>query len=267
MFNKILVVYNEKLSRKHLASIERVKELLAGNCNKYCIAKCHELCEDNFKGIDLAITIGGDGTFIRAASFIKVKDTLIIGINSEPELSEGALTSINENELDFLKDILEGRYKTILRERARVKRNNVLLNELALNEVYAGAANQFHTSRYIIKFRGKSEEQRSSGVLVVTGSGSNAWFKSAGGIPFRFNEKKLKFLVREPFSGDRLFKPKLLCSEISEGEKIEFEGKRYNGGIIAIDANSIYDFNAGDKIEIELSGCPLSVVVKSEDER
>ena len=263
MFNKILIVYNEKLSKKHLASIEKVKELLAGK--EYCIAKCHELCEDDFKGIDLAITIGGDGTFIRTARFIK--NELILGINSEPELSEGALTSINENEIPVLKEILQGKYKTISRERARIKRNNVLLNELALNEVYAGAANQFHTSRYIIKFKGKSEEQRSSGVLVVTGSGSNAWFKSAGGIPFRFNEKKLKFLVREPFSGDRLFKPKLLLSEISECEKIEFEGKRYYGGVIAIDANSIYDFNAGDRIEIELSDCPLKVIVKKENEK
>ena len=261
MFRKILVTYSEKLAEKHARTVDKVKNLLKGR--DFSIIKSNELCEDNFKDADLAVTIGGDGTFIRAASFIKAKDTLIIGINSEPEFSEGALTSINENELDFLKEILDGRYKTISRERASIKRNNVLLGELALNEIYVGAASQFHTSRYIIKFREKSEEQRSSGVLIATGSGSNAWYKSAGGIPFGFNEKKLKFLVREPFFGNRVFKPKLLCGEISEGEKIEFEGKRHSGGIIAIDANSVYDFNAGDKIEIELSGCPLSVIVKS----
>lgn len=260
MFNKILVTYSEKLTEKHARTVDKVKSLLKGR--NFSILKSHELCESDFNKVDLVITIGGDGTFIRAASFIKTKSMLIIGINSEPELSEGALTSINENELDFLEKVLKGEYKTISRERASVKRNNCILKDLALNEVYAGASNQFHTSRYIIKFKGKSEEQRSSGVLVVTGSGSNAWFKSAGGIPFKFNEKKLKFLVREPFSGDRLFKPKLLKGEISECEKIEFEGKRYDGGIIAIDATSVYGFNAHDKIEIELSGCPLNVIVK-----
>ena len=262
MFRKILVTYSEKLAEKHARTVDRVKSLLKGR--NFSVVKSYELCEDNFKDVDLAITIGGDGTFIRAASFIRSNSTFILGINSEPEFSEGALASINENELDLLKEILDGRYKIISRERAKVKRNNLLLKELALNEVYAGAANQFHTSRYIIKFKEKSEEQRSSGVLVVTGSGSNAWYKSAGGLPFSYAEKNLKFLVREPFFGNRVFKPKLLCGEIPEGEKIGFEGKRHSGGVIAIDANSVYDFNSGDKIEIELSGCPLNVVVKED---
>ena len=88
--------------------------------------------------------------------------------------------------------------------------NNKLIKELALNEVYIGAKSQFHTSRYTIKLNGDGEEQRSSGVLIVTGSGSNAWYKSAGGEPFPCEEKKLKFLVREPYQ-KRVFKPKILC--------------------------------------------------------
>ena len=33
---------------------------------------------------------------------------------------------------------------------------------------------------------------------------------------------KLKFIVREPFVGSRLFNPKLLKGEFGKGEKIEF---------------------------------------------
>jgi NAD kinase len=105
MFKKILIVYSEKLTNKHLETLEKVKNLVNGmNC---LITKSHELNEVYFEGIDLVITIGGDGTFIRAATFLK--DSLILGINSEPEYSEGALTSIKENELDLLKEILDGK--------------------------------------------------------------------------------------------------------------------------------------------------------------
>jgi len=258
MFKKILIVYSEKLTKKHLETVEKVKKML--NEKICCEVRADHLAEENFKDIDLVITIGGDGAFIRASQFLE--NQLIIGINSEPEFSEGALTSIDETELDFLNKILEGKYNILKRERIKVKLNNKELKELALNEIYVGSAAQFHTSRYLIKFNGKEEEQRSSGVLITTSCGSNAWFKSAGGTPF--NEKdKLKFLVREPYFGNKVFKPKILTGEIKKGEKIEFEGKRHNGGIVAINADKIYDFNLNDKVEVELSDRPLNVIVKN----
>ena len=93
---------------------------------------------------------------------------------------------------------------------------------------------------------------------IVTSSGSNAWYKSAGGKPFP-EQDILKFLVREPFSG-RIFKPKILVGEIKPREKISFESKRYAGGVIALDSDAVYEFNNNDKAEIQLSDKPLNVI-------
>lgn len=257
MFEKILIVYSEKLTEKHLKTVEKVKALVSDR--KFSVVRADKLQESDFDNIELVITIGGDGAFIRAANFIK--NQLILGINSEPEYSEGALKSLMENELEILKDILAGKFRLIKRERAEVKRNGIKIPHLAM-EVYVGSFSQFHTSRYVLKFKNQEEEQRSSGVLITTGSGSTAWYKSSGGLPFSFSEKKLKFIVREPYFGERLFKPKILHGEILQGEKIEFKSTRYKGGVVALDANITQDFNTGDVVEIYLSDCPLNVIVK-----
>lgn len=258
MFKKILLVYSEKLSENHKKVIEKVKKILIGKIF-FCL-NVRDLDEKYFREIDLAISVGGDGTFIRTSHFLE--DIPILGINSEPKQSEGALTSLKENELEKIKDILNGKFKIIKRERAEVFLNDKKIKELALNEVYIGSEHQFHVSRYKIKFKNFEEEQRSSGVLITTGSGSMAWYKSAGGNPFSFSEKILKFLVREPYSG-KIFSTKILQGEIKENEKIEFESRRHNEGIVAIDSNVVYPFNFGDKVEVFPSEKPLKVIILS----
>lgn len=49
----------------------------------------------------LIITLGGDGTFVSASSFIKSRSTCILGINSDPSNSEGFLLGL---ELKSLRD-------------------------------------------------------------------------------------------------------------------------------------------------------------------
>jgi NAD+ kinase len=257
VFNEIVVAYSEKISRNHVDTVSKVSEMLTGRDVK--IVKSRELDESCFSGADLVITIGGDGAVIRAAAF--VRDCPLLGINSEPEMSEGALTGIMDRGLDFLKDVFKGDFQTLKRQRAEVVLNGRVLEHPALNEVYVGAESQFHTSRYIIRHKNDEEEQRSSGVLIATGSGSNAWYMAAGGVPFGCGEEKLKFVVREPFRG-RLFKARITGGEILKGESVAFESKRDEGGIIALDANIVHCFNCGDKALVRLSGKPLETIVK-----
>ncbi len=47
--------------------------------------------------LDLIITIGGDGTFLRTASHIYNTNTPILGITSDPTRSVGALCSYEVN--------------------------------------------------------------------------------------------------------------------------------------------------------------------------
>ena len=49
-----------------------------------------DLRKEDLKGADLVITVGGDGTFMRAASFLR-DNTPLLGINSDHTRSTGAL--------------------------------------------------------------------------------------------------------------------------------------------------------------------------------
>lgn len=260
-FNKILIVYSEKLSKKHIETLTKVKQRLEGR--NYIFLRADRINENYFEDIDLVISVGGDGTFIRAASFIK--DKLIVGINSEPEYSEGALLSLRDDELNVLDEILNGKYKIEKKSRIKIKINGREINNLASNEVYVGVLNQFHTSHYIIELNNLKEEQRSSGVLIATPSGSRAWYKSAGGRPFKGN--KLKFLVREPYVGGRIFDPKMLKGQVNKGEKIEFISRRHSGGVVALDSNYTYRLEKGDRVEVQMSDFPLKVLVRKNDNK
>ncbi len=253
-FKKIIILL-KKGCEIDSATIDKIFHMSKGAQIK--VLAFDETRKEEFDGFDLVITIGGDGTFVKAGNLIE--DAFIIGINSKPDKSEGALTELTIDEIDRLKNIFDGDFDVALRQRAKVRLNGKVLDEHALNEVYVGAISQFHSSRYVIKFRGHEEEHRSSGVIVSTGTGSPAWFYSAGGEVFHHGEEKLSFVVREPYFGKRVFVPKIIRGDIKKGEKLVIESKRDSGGIIAIN-DSVYDFNDGDAAEIELSDKPLKVI-------
>ncbi len=264
MFKKILIVCKDNLSEECSnvvrEVVKEIKNLILDE--NFSVISLKELEKSHFSGVDLVITVGGDGTLIKTGSL--VTDSLILGINPSPESSEGALASLTKHKIQNLKEILNGNYNIIQRQRARIILNGKILDELALNEVYIGAELNFHSSRYIVNFHGKKEEHRSAGIIITTGTGSSAWYKSIGGSPFHYGEKKLAFLVREPYYG-KIFQPKILRGEILENEEIIVESKRDFGGIIAVDT-TYYPFNTGDIVEINLSDKPLNVIVGRDNE-
>lgn len=254
MFKKIIVLIKQGLNLE-LEILKKIQTIFLGSEIK--IISFDNFKKSDLEKIDLVITFGGDGTFIKAADLID--NSLIIGINSNPQKSEGALTSIDINEIDKLNLINLGNYDIIKKYRAKIKLNGKLIDEHPLNDIYVGTVSQFHCSRYKIKFKSYEEEHRSSGVIISTGTGSSAWFCSAGGEKFNHDDEKLGFIVREPYFGKRIFLPKLLKGYIEKEDKIIIESMRDYGGIIAI-SDAVYDFNKGDIVEIQLSDKLLNVI-------
>ena len=249
MFKNILLVISKKNTPTHLQTIEKIKEILP----QHQQIPITQLNKEHLQNKDLIITVGGDGTLIKTSHFLD--KTPILGINSEPQKSEGALTVLHNKQLEKIKEILKGNYKIIQRTRIKTLLNNRQL-ENAINEVYIGSFSQFHASRYTIKFNDKQEEQKSSGILIATPTGSNAWYKSAGGIPF--SDKKLKFLVREPYKG-KLFQPKILEGEIKNNQ-LTIISEMHHRAVIAIDSATVHNLKYGDKIQISISKSPLNII-------
>lgn len=215
--------------------------------------------KDDLDGVDLILTVGGDGTFLSASHFID--DQLILGVNSDVNNSEGALTQVSLDKLERkLSHFFSGQYKIREYQRERVvihKPVKKIITEHALNETYLGNQNPHHPSNYLINYNGKIEDQRSSGVLVTTGTGSTAWYKAMGGKKFKRTKSVLKFKIRELFTG-RIYNQKIRNGVLNKNEKLVITSKM-NHGILAIDSIRTYVIEKGDIIEISL-GLPLKAV-------
>lgn len=131
---------------------------------------------------DLAISMGGDGTFLLTADAIADRGIPILGINRG---RLGFLTDVSETELDTLYDTLRHhRYtieqRTVLRVAAQVDGNP--LTRYALNEI--AILKQDLSSMITIEARiGDTplNTYQADGLIVSTPTGSTAYSLSVGG--------------------------------------------------------------------------------------
>lgn len=254
---KILVVCKHAESSKEAKILNRV----LNNGFEVIYSWKNTLSREELKGVDFVISIGGDGTALSASHFLE--DKPLLAVNSNPEKSEGALTTITIEELEEkLGEIKLGKFKTEKLERIEVDINGKLQNPLALNEVFIANEKAYLVSKYRIKLKdnGKivEEEQKSSGLIFSTGTGSTAWFKSAGGEPFSAQARHIELLVREPYIR-KLNKFKILKARIDESDFAEIIPDTEM--VLAID--SIREFLVGpaDRIKVKISDKPLLRVV------
>ncbi|KAF6029574.1 NADK2 [Bugula neritina] len=78
---------------------------------------------ESLKGADLIISAGGDGTFLLGASKITTPDLPLLGVNTDPERSEGYLCLPRKYSLNFgkaLDKLLSGDMRWFLRKRIRI---------------------------------------------------------------------------------------------------------------------------------------------------
>jgi NAD kinase len=204
----------------------------------------------------LVVAVGGDGTFMTAAHHTRGQP--YISVNSDVRSSEGGLACCAITDFPrLLDDLLAGKARIEHASRAEVELDGKPLG-LALNEVFVGAAKPYHTARYIFRHDGKQEEQKSSGVIISTGTGSTAWYKSAGGKPFPREERKLAWVVREPFHG-RLTGCKYDAGDVKPGEELIIESLMY-AGMVALDGQEDFPFERGSVLKVRVAGEPLRMV-------
>ncbi len=213
----------------------------------------NNLIKKDLEKIDLIISIGGDGTALSASHFIE--DKPLLAVNLSPETSEGALTTITLNNLkEKLEKIKENKFQTEKLERIEISINNQIIDFLALNDVFIGHEKSYLISKYKIKFKEINEKQISSGLIFSTGTGSTAWYRSAGGIPFSPQSKFIQMLTREPYKG-KLTHFQNFNLQINENEEIEITP--LVPSIIAIDSIREIHVKENDKIKIKISKNPL----------
>jgi len=203
---------------------------------------------------DLVISLGGDGTFFAAARYLK--DTPILGINSDPANSLGLWTCADRTDFrEPLERALAGKLRACLIHRLSVSVNGKPLREQAFNDVLIAHKNPAAMTRYRLTIGATTEQQRSSGLWISTAAGSTAGIRSAGGRRMPISSKRLQYLVREPYTWPqrryrllRGFVPELGLQTLTVGLGLWIDGSRIR-----------YDLGLGDRVDLR-SGPPLRVL-------
>lgn len=205
----------------------------------------------NNSNCDLLISIGGDGTLLRAAHKLPNFDVRLLGINLG---TLGFLTDISPGEIEKRLDrILAGEFvedpRAILR--CSVTRNGELMStEYALNDT---AIQKWDTARLISIDTYVNDRfvnsQRSDGVIISTPTGSTAYALSCGGPILQPGINALALVPICPHTLSN--RPIVLSGDSSI--RIEI-GSAYSGQVrLTCDGNVKYALEENDHVTIEKS--------------
>jgi NAD+ kinase len=241
----------------HTEAVSKVTLALENLGIIYGMSMRHEI--KSLKRYHLILTVGGDGTFLRSAHW--VKNQLIMGINSSPHLSVGALCSVTINDFEKkLTQILAGRFHVRSVTRIQIRVNGKVLPVEAVNDILFTNNSPAATSRYYIHHKGQHEEHKSSGIWIASASGSTAVISALGGLKMKPTEQRFQFVVREPYQG--IYHPyHIKRGIIFEKQKLKITSKMIRSRLYIDGPTRFFNLRYGDEIEFTLSKNHLNVVV------
>jgi len=213
---------------------------------------------EDFKGKDLVICIGGDGTILNSAHYVNDK-TPVLTVRSDKR-SVGALCEIDAEEFEAaLEKILNDDFS--LEEWTRIEGTLGDKKLTALNEIYVGVGHSVGMARYELTHNGKTEFQKSSGVVISTGTGSTGWYVHVPGADEKFpkDSKELKYIVRDAEGNGY----ELMKGTIRPGDSFYIKSKMNVDGCVSIDGDfekRMFEFDKGDVIELHVAETPIYVV-------
>src|SRR5262245_3028497 len=124
---------------------------------------------------DIVVALGQDGVVANTMKYLDGHP--LIGVNPDAGRYDGVLLPFVADDLpSLLPEVAADRrpFKTVTMAQASLTDGQVLY---AVNDLFIGARSHI-SALYQIGFGGRSETQSSSGLIVSTGLGSTAWFKS-----------------------------------------------------------------------------------------
>lgn len=133
--------------------------------------------------VDLAVTVGGDGTVLSCARIFRDSDVPLFAVNMG---TFGYMTEISISDYkDVFRDFMEGKCFSVKRMRlgCRVERNgNTAFESSALNEITVSSASVAKMAKFSLYINNVlAANLKGDGVIVATPTGSTAYNLSAGG--------------------------------------------------------------------------------------
>jgi NAD+ kinase len=207
----------------------------------------HAVAEADFAAdLDLAVSLGGDGSMLRAVQLVAPAGVAILGVN----LGQlGYLTEIEPAGLhDALTRVLDGRYDVeermlldVVVERAEGGGTSPPM--LALNDAVIGKTPTGHTVRVEVEIDGEPfTPYAADGVIVATPTGSTAYNLSARGPIVAPTHHAL---LLTPVSPHMLFDRSLVLEPTT---RLRLRVGRPRPATLAVDGRVLDDLQPGDTV-------------------
>lgn len=218
-----------------------------------------------FSPEDIVVVIGQDGLVANTLKYLSGQQ--VIAINPDPDRWDGKLLPFEINQLQpIVKQVMARKvdYQSVTFAEAKTNDGQ---NMLAVNDLFIGPKS--HTSaRYKIDWKGQSEIQSSSGLIISTGFGSTGWFQSilAGALGvsgidkhelshgFAWHEERLQFTVREPFPS-KTTGTNIVFGAIDKKQPLKLESLMPENGVIFSDGveSDFIPFNSGSLASVSVA--------------
>ncbi len=223
----------------------------------------------------LVIVCGPDGLFVNLAK--SITDQPVIAVNPDPTRVSGKIMLHAPSDVGGLvKKVIDDTVQIVPITLGKVTTNDG--QELyAVNDFLVGRNDQ-RAARYVIECEGRKEQQCSSGVIVAAPLGATGWIKSvmdmvralagtsgpAWPLFTGWNERKLAFVVREPFASVDTG-TSLLKGYVSGGNsKLVIRSLMPDGGVILSDGmtDTQIDFGTGISATFTVAERTVNFVMK-----
>ena len=257
MTSVALVVHPERTEAAEIA--DRAKRWLAAQGHAAVLVDDEAEALD-VDQIDLAVSLGGDGTMLRTVALAIPRGVPVLGVNLG---RLGYLTEVEPAGLEHaLERFCDGDYSVEERMTLEVtvhpgaqgsptaRPSYVALNEAVVEKTVPG-----HTVRLAAAIAGRPfVTYAADGLLVSTPTGSTAYNLSARGP---IVSPRLRAIVVTPISPHMLFDRPLV---LEPDEWIRLDVAPPRPGVLVVDGQTIATLEPGDGVEVRAGSAPARVV-------
>lgn len=245
---RVLIVSNPR--KDHVASVVQTVEAFVrdrgGTAVRADVAV--PVPESDLAGLDLAVSLGGDGTLLTCARLVAGRGVPILAVN----LGDiGFITEVTQDELiPSCEDFLAGAssYSERLMLDVSVRRGNAAVASFTgLNDAVVSTTGISRMIRLRVRLSDTPVGRyRADGVIVATPTGSTAYSMAAGG-PIVYPEMEAFILTPIcPFTlGNR---PTVVPA--TEQLEVEVEGSQKTGVALTVDGQQTMALEAGDRVAV-----------------
>ena len=208
-----------------------------------------QLCD----ALDLAVSLGGDGTMLRTVELVAQAGVPILGVNV------GRLGYLSECEPDDLEAALQrffdGDFRTEERMTLDVASDGKFPDVLALNEAWLEKTLPGHTVHMRLSLAGAPfTTYAADGLIVATPTGSTAYNLSVRGP---IVSPTLGAMIVKPVSPHQLFDFPLV---VSPDEEVRIEVLEGRTATLLVDGRNVGELQPGDAITCRGSAHPARLV-------